>query len=279
MHGTKAPNAARDHETLEAESRRERVVLVTGAASGIGAATARRLARDGLATIVLVDRDEKRLEDLADSLERQDVRTLLRAHDVTDESEWAATADNITRELGRLDIVIANAGISDAAPIHEMSLERWRRVIAVNLDGVFLTLRATMPLIREGGRGGAIVVVASAAGQKAEPGVGAYGASKAGAIQLARVAAKEGAPDRIRVNAILPGGVETPMWSAMPFFRDLVTQKGSEAAAFEAMAATATPLGRYATADEVAAQIAHLVSHASASITGATVVMDGGYSL
>ena len=104
-------------------------------------------------------------------------------------------------------------------------------------------------------------------------------ASKAAVVQLAKVAAKEGAPDRIRVNAILPGGVETPIWREMPFFQDLIAQHGSEAAAFDAMAAMATPLGRYARADEVAAQIAHLLSDASATMTGAAVVMDGGYSL
>jgi len=136
-----------------------------------------------------------------------------------------------------------------------------------------------MPLIKAGGRGGAIVIVSSVAAVRAEPGVGAYGASKAGAVQLAKVAAKEGAPDRIRVNAILPGGVETPIWREMPFFQYLVKQYGSEKAAFEALAAMATPLGRYAKADEVAAQIMHLLSEESATITGAALVMDGGYSL
>jgi 2-keto-3-deoxy-L-fuconate dehydrogenase len=114
---------------------------------------------------------------------------------------------------------------------------------------------------------------------KAEPGVGAYAASKAAVIQLAKVAAKEGAPHKVRVNAILPGGVETPIWREMAFFKDLVTQHGSEAAAFEAMAKMATPLGRYAKAEEVAAQIVHLLSDEGAMITGAALVMDGGYSL
>jgi len=119
----------------------------------------------------------------------------------------------------------------------------------------------------------------SISGVKAEPGVGAYGASKAAVVQLAKVAAKEGAPDKIRVNAILPGGVETPIWREMAFFKDIVAQHGSEAGAFEAMAKMATPLGRYAKAEEVAAQIVHLLSDASATITGAALVMDGGYSL
>jgi NAD(P)-dependent dehydrogenase (short-subunit alcohol dehydrogenase family) len=189
------------------------------------------------------------------------------------------TASAVQAQFGRLDFTVANAGISDAGMIGDYPFERWRRVMSVNLDGVFLTLKTAIPLIKAGGLGGSIVVVSSVAGVKAEPGVGAYGASKAAVVQLAKVAAKEGAADRIRVNAILPGGVETPIWRDVPFFQDLVKQHGSEAAAFEAMAGMATPLGRYARAEEVASQIVHLLSDASAMITGAAVVMDGGYSL
>jgi NAD(P)-dependent dehydrogenase (short-subunit alcohol dehydrogenase family) len=256
---------------------RERVALITGAASGIGAATAARFAADGIGGLVLVDRDAERLGAVSRTLSL--ARVLERVHDVADEAAWGKTAEAVSAQFGRLDYAVANAGISDAGPIADFSFERWRRVLAVNLDGVFLTLKTAMPLIKAGGRGGAIVVVSSVAGVKAEPGVGAYGASKAAAAQLAKVAAKEGAPDRIRVNALLPGGVETPIWREMPFFKDLVAQHGSEAAAFDAMAAMATPLGRYATADEVAAQIVHLLSDATAMVTGASIVMDGGYSL
>ena len=99
-------------------------------------------------------------------------------------------------------------------------------------------------------------------------------------MQLARVAAKEGAARRIRVNAIAPGGVDTPIWDQTPFFRELVEQHGgNRAVALDAMAAMATPLGRYASADEIAAQIAFLLSDAAATITGAVLVSDGGYSL
>src|SRR3546814_12917202 len=120
-----------------------------------------------------------------------------------------------------------------------MDFADWRRVMSVNLDGAFLTLRTAMRAMKSSG--GAIVLTASVAGVKAEPGIAAYGASKAAVIQLARIAAKEGAPDGIRVNAIAPGGVETPIWSSMPFFADMVMDMGSEAAAFEAMGKIATP--------------------------------------
>jgi 2-keto-3-deoxy-L-fuconate dehydrogenase len=255
----------------------EHVALVTGAASGIGAATVKMLAARGVGAFVLVDRDEVALSAVVKTL--SGVAVLQRAHDVADQVAWAETARAIAAQFGRLDFTVANAGVSDAGTIAEFPFERWRRVMAVNLDGVFLTLKTAMPLIKAGGRGGAIVVVSSVSGVKAEPGVGAYGASKAAVVQLAKVAAKEGAPDRIRVNAILPGGVETPIWREMDFFKDLVTQHGSEAGAFAAMAKMATPLGRYASADEIAGQIAHLLSDESALITGAALVIDGGYSL
>ncbi|MGD9891681.1 MAG: SDR family NAD(P)-dependent oxidoreductase [Dehalococcoidia bacterium] len=254
------------------------VALVTGVASGIGLATATRLAADGVAGLVLVDRDADRLTTVSETFDTERLRVLTRAHDVADPDAWAET-ETITRAtFGRLDWAIANAGVADGGPLTEMRFEAWRRVLAANLDGVFLTLQAGMRLIREGRRGGAIVVVASAAAVKAEEGTGAYAASKAGAAQLMRVAAKEGASDKIRVNAVLPGGVVTPIWRDVPFFTDLVQQTGSEEAAFAAMAAMATPLGRYATAEEVAGLIAFLLSDAAATVTGASLVCDGGYS-
>jgi len=256
---------------------REHVALVTGAASGIGAATVKTLMAGGVGRLVLVDRDAPALSALANALPGASI--LQCAHDVADEAAWAVTARATTDKFGRLDFAVANAGISDAGAIAEFPFERWRRVMSVNLDGVFLTLKAVMPLMKAGGRGGAIVVVSSISGVKAEPGVAAYGASKAAVVQLAKVAAKEGAPDRIRVNTILPGGVETPIWREMDFFKGLVAEHGSEAAAFAAMAKMATPLQRYASAEEIAVQIAHLLSDASGLVTGASVVIDGGYSL
>jgi 2-keto-3-deoxy-L-fuconate dehydrogenase len=256
-----------------------KVALVTGAGSGIGAATAVRLADAGVVGLVLTDRDGAALDALAARLDRPGLRLLARVADVAEEGAWLALEDDSRRTFGRLDCAVANAGIAHGESLAEHAFETWRRVLSVNLDGVFLTLRTALRLIRAGGQGGAIVVVASAAAVKAEPGIAAYGASKAGALQLARVAAKEGAPDRIRVNAILPGGVETPIWRDVPFFQQLVQESGDERAAFEHMASLATPLGRYATADEVATQIAFLLSDAAATMTGAALVTDGGYTL
>ena len=126
--------------------------------------------------------------------------------------------------------------------------------------------------------GGSIVLTASAAGVKAEPGVAAYGCSKAALIHLAKVAAKEGAADNIRVNAIAPAGVETSVWDAVPMFAQRAAEIGRDAA-FAEMAKLATPLGRYASAEEVAAQIAFLLGDESALTTGTVLLSDGGYTL
>jgi NAD(P)-dependent dehydrogenase (short-subunit alcohol dehydrogenase family) len=128
-------------------------------------------------------------------------------------------------------------------------------------------------------RGGAIVLTASVAGLKTEPGNGPYGVTKAGVIHLAKAAAKEGAAKGIRVNAIAPGGVDTAIWDDLDFFRGLVTQTGSREAAIAAMGKGASPLGRFATVDEIAAQVGFLLSDAGATITGTVLASDGGYLL
>ena len=231
-----------------------RTALVTGDASGIGHAVANALRTAG-ATVIGIDRS--------------------RGDDVADPDMWLTHV----KALAEVDLAVVNAGISDAAPIVDIDFMAWRRLLAVNLDGAMLSLQAAMRAMTVHGRGGAIVATASISGIKAEPGTGAYGASKAALIQLTKVAAKEGAPLGIRVNAIAPGGVDTPIWDDMPFFADLVANEGSRDAAMAAMAKMATPLGRYATADEIAAQILFLLSDKAATITGSVLTSDGGYGL
>jgi len=250
-----------------------KTALVTGAASGIGLATARYLASHGAAKLLLCDVNEAGLEDAAAGL--GETRLGLHPGDCADEDYW----NGIAPALGGLDLAVLNAGVSSGGAIADLDFAEWRRVLSINLDGTFLGLRAAIRAMQGRDGGGAIVLTASASGLKAEPGVGAYGASKAAVIQLARVAAKEGAPQHIRVNAIAPGGVETPLWHTMPFFQDLIASTGSEAAAFAALSQVATPLGRYSAPDEIAAQIGFLLSDACSFVTGATFVSDGGYTL
>jgi len=251
------------------------VQLITGAASGIGRATAQRLAVDGASALVLVDRDAAGLAAVVDELEGGPA-LVASSHDVADEAAWDVLERRILHQWGGVDGVVVCAGIAASGPMADLSFEAWRRVMAVNLDGAFLTLRTGLRLLRDGG---AAVVVSSAAATKAEPGIAAYAASKAAVLQLAKVAAKEGSTRGVRVNAILPGGVETPIWRGMTFFDDLVRETGSEQAAFDRMAGFATPLGHYAKPEEIAGQIAFLLSDAARSITGAALTVDGGYTL
>ncbi len=245
----------------------DRSALITGAASGIGAATARWLCEHSIPRLILVDRDEAGLASLELSC-----KVVAFAGDVADPVLW----DRIEAEAGPLDHAVINAGIGAGGPIAGLSFDEWRRVLSVNLDGAFLSLRTALRLMRDGG---SAVLTASVSGFKAEPNTAAYGASKAAVIQLAKVAAKESAPRGIRVNAIAPGGVDTPIWDGLDFFKGLVAQTGSRAAAIEAMAKMATPLGRYASAEEIAGQVGFLLSDMARNVTGTVLVTDGGYAL
>jgi len=238
-----------------------RTALITGAASGIGLAVAQHLGANGAAKLILVDCDP--LPDLS-------CETIAAQGDIRDEAFW----DSL--DLANLDHAVINAGVAGAGLIADLAYDEWRRILSVNLDGAFLTLRAAMRAMK--GRGGSIVLTASAAGVKAEPGIAAYGASKAALLHLAKIAAKEGAKDKIRVNAIAPAGVETPVWDAIPMFAVRAAEIGRDAA-FAEMARLATPLGRYAKPQEIAAQIAFLLSDDAALITGSTLLSDGGYTL
>jgi NAD(P)-dependent dehydrogenase (short-subunit alcohol dehydrogenase family) len=238
-----------------------RTALITGAASGIGLAVAQHLAAHGAQKLILVDRDS--LPDLP-------CETVAARGDIRDEAFW----DSL--DLADLDHAVVNAGVAGAGLIADLAFDEWRRILSINLDGAFLTLRAAMRAMKR--RGGSIVLTASAAGVKAEPGIAAYGASKAALLHLAKIAAKEGAKDNIRVNAIAPAGVETPVWDAIPMFAQRVAEIGRDAA-FAEMAKIATPLGRYAKPEEIAAQIAFLLSNDAALITGTTLLSDGGYTL
>lgn len=206
--------------------------LVTGAASGIGAATARRLAADGVDTLHLVDPD-------GDGLDALDLACTVHRHvaDVSDEAFW----NEFDAAEHRLDLALANAGIGSGGQIADLELAEWRKVMAVNLDGAFLTLRSALRAMKLRG-GGSAVITASITGVKPVPGIGPYGVSKAGAAHLARIAAAENAAHGIRVNAIAPGGVDTAIWESSPDFRKSAAEQGREAtiAAMGAM----SPRGR-----------------------------------
>lgn len=244
-----------------------RSALVTGAASGIGAACARALAARGATKLLLVDVDAAGL----DALDLPGCEVHRIAGSVADETLWQGIAGSLTG----LDHAIVNAGIGAGGPIAALSLEEWRRVMAVNLDGAFLTLAAALRAME--GKGGSAVVVSSVTGLKPVPGIGPYGVSKAAVAHMARIAAAENAAKRIRVNAIAPGGVDTAIWEGSEDFTASVERIGREAT-LKAMATT-TPLGRFATPDEMAGSILYLLSDAASNITGHVLVSDGGFML
>lgn len=249
-----------------------RVALVTGAGSGIGAATAHWLAARGVAQLVLVDLDGAALDALA--LDKSGpCQVTCWPGDVADEGLWA----RIEAATPRLDHALINAGVVEAEPIAQADFARWRRVMSVNLDGAFLGLRASLRLIRKGGNGGSVVLTSSAVGIRPVAGTGAYGVSKAAVIQLARIAAAENAEHGIRVNAIAPGKVETPLWRKTPEFERMVRDEGRAAA--EAQMAAFFSGRDFATAEVIAGQIGFLLSDAAANVLGTTLASDGGYSL
>lgn len=249
-----------------------RTALVTGAASGIGAATARWLAARGLAELVAVDLDEAGLDGL-------DLPCTVRriACDVADPAVW----DEIEAGLGRLDHALINAGIASGTPLVDQDFGEWRRILAVNLDGAFLGLGCALRAMTKGGetQGKSIVLTSSVAGIKPLAMTAAYGSSKAAVAHLARIAAAEHAKDGIRINAVAPGRVDTPIWTKNAHFRQMVRDLGSTETALAKLAEEASPLGRVATADEMAGQIGFLLSDAAWNVTGTVLVSDGGYSL
>ncbi len=241
--------------------------LVTGAASGIGAACARWLDAQGVQRLILIDTDLAGLQSLELSCEIDLIKG-----SVGDEALW----DRLDTSHPQVDFAVVNAGVGGSGPIAEHGFESWRRVMSVNLDGAFLTLSYAMRAMQRRGSG-SVVVTSSATGIKAVAGIGAYGVAKAGVSHMTRIAALEGAPHGIRVNAVAPGGVDTALWDGSPDFRKAVEANGREAT-IKAMSGD-TPRGRFATADELAGQIGFLLSDAAANITGEILVTDGGYSL
>jgi NAD(P)-dependent dehydrogenase (short-subunit alcohol dehydrogenase family) len=247
-----------------------RTALITGAASGIGAATALWLHAQGIAELVLVDRDEAGLAAL-------ELGCTAHRHvgDVGDPAFWARLED----DLPRLDHALINAGVADGGPLADLDFAEWRRILSINLDGAFLGLRTALRAMKRAG-GGSIVLTSSAAGVKPVGMSGAYGTSKAGVIHLARVAAAEHLADGIRVNAIAPGRVDTPIWTKTEHFQQLEASLGSREAALGELGRQATGDAHgFSTAERIAGQIGFLLSDAADNITGTVLVSDGGYTL
>ncbi len=256
----------------------ERVALISGGASGIGRATARLLAEEG-AFVAVTDVDLSGAEDVAGSIVSNGGGAVALKLDVAVERDWEAGMATLLETAGPLDIFVACAGIAHAKPVTEMSLDEWRRVHAINLDGVFLGTKHAIPAIRKAG-GGSIVIVSSVSGIKPSAGASAYCSSKAALRLFAQTVALECAAngDQIRVNTVCPGAVKTPMWEGTPFWEKLRGDVGSDEEAWKALGAGAA-LQRVAEPEEIAEVILFLASDDASYMTGAEMVVDGGYAV
>jgi NAD(P)-dependent dehydrogenase (short-subunit alcohol dehydrogenase family) len=248
---------------------RGRVVWVTGAASGIGAATARLVASRG-ASVVCLDSDEHGLGRVADEIREAGGAAVGRVADVTDLEALRALAVEVEDTVGATDTVVASAGVAQPrCDASELDLATWQHVLAVNVTGVFLTVQVAIPQLRRRG-GAAIVVVSSVGGLRGSAGYSAYVASKHGVIGLMRSLANELANDGIRVNAVCPGTVDTPMLDAQ------AAELGLGRADADPLWAADHLFPRLITPGEVAEAIVWLVSDGSAMVTGAALPVDAG---
>jgi NAD(P)-dependent dehydrogenase (short-subunit alcohol dehydrogenase family) len=241
-----------------------KVGIITGAASGIGAATARVLAREG-AKLVLTD-----IDDTGGAAMAEELGATYLHHDVSEEDGWPAVIAAAER-LGRLDIMVANAGIGIMGSVIDMSLKDWRRQMAINVDGVFLSVKYSVPAMRRAGNGGSIIILSSVAGLRGSAGLAGYSATK-GAVRLfAKSVALECAQagDGIRVNSVHPGVIATPIWTKLPVGQNQPVDP-------HVIAESIVPLGKAGEASEIADGILYLASDMSSHVTGSELVIDGG---
>lgn len=243
------------------------VAVVTGAASGIGRATAERLAGEG-AAVALLDRSGPAVELVAQELIKQGLTANAWQCDVTDEIEVSRVVGEVTESLGPIAVLCTAAGILESGEIIEQSLDMWDRTLDVNLRGQLIVLRAVLPGMYER-KAGSVVMMSSVSALVGDRSVSAYAVSKAGVSSLAKQVAAEGAAFGVRCNAVCPGWVNTP-------FNDVVFTSPDER---DEVVRRTVPLGREGTPAEVAALVAFLASNEAAYITGTSVLIDGGLLL
>lgn len=240
-----------------------KVALISGAARSQGEVEARLFVKEG-AAVVLSDLLVEQGEKVAADLRAQGGQATFVKLDVTNETDWRQAIDTAVRTYGKLDILVNNAGIFPIEGVEATSMELWNRVIAINQTGVWLGMKYAVPAMRQAG-GGSIVNISSIAGLIGSGRATAYHGTKGAVRLLTKTAAVEYAKEKIRINSVHPGGVDTVML-------DVLNPEGKRAAT------QAHPLGRLATADDVAYGVLYLASDEASFVTGAELVIDGGFT-
>ncbi|MGO8947458.1 MAG: SDR family NAD(P)-dependent oxidoreductase [Ktedonobacterales bacterium] len=248
-----------------------KVAVITGAGSGLGRAMALRFVAEG-ASVLAADINEAGARQTVELMgDAGRTRGDFRRVDVTSEDDCASAVTQAVERWGRLNVLVANAGIGTPGFISTLERDDWERVLAVNLTGVFLSAKPAFRAMRDSGEGGVILTTASVAGLQGTPHLGAYGASKAGVIQLTQTLALEGARFHIRANAICPVWADTPMIGEFT--------AGSRATPEETRArlVSVVPLGRMATPADIASAAVYLASDEASFVTGVALPVDGGH--
>ncbi len=258
-----------------------KVCIVTGGSSGIGKACALTLGREG-AFVVVTDIDDIGGEAVQDEIVSAGGRAKYLHHDVASEDEWADVIAATVSEFGQLDVLVNNAGIAIGGPIVDTTLDEWRRLMSINLDGVFLGTKHAIPTMAASG-GGSIIIMSSLAGLKGSPGLVAYNASKGGVRLFAKGAALECAAGglNVRVNSVHPGIIETPIWDKIEGISGPVPggpeiSEGANRINIEEVIERAVPVGVVGQAQDIANGVLYLASDESSYVTGSELVIDGG---
>lgn len=243
--------------------------IVTGAGLGLGRAAALMLAREGARVVVTDIREEDGVE-TRDAIRAAGGQAIFQRQDVALEDDWRAAIETAVRTYGALDVLVNNAGVLFSSKIEETALEKWRWLMSVNCDGVFLGTKHAITAMKD--RGGSIINLSSVAGLVGLPDISAYCASKGAVALFSKAAALECARANypIRVNSIHPGGIWTPM------LETFVGKRGDANA--DAAAADMHPVGHAGEPDDIAYGVVYLASDESKFVTGAELVIDGGYT-
>ncbi|WP_116366685.1 glucose 1-dehydrogenase [Parahaliea mediterranea] len=257
---------------MAVDSNDNKVALITGAASGLGRAQALRFSRAGV-HVVITDIDTSALQALEQDIAKGGGAVLALAHDVTRDTDWEAVITAALAQFGRLDILVNNAGVGLPKSVEDTSLDEWRALLAVNLDGVFLGTKAAIVAMKSSG--GSIVNISSIEGIIGDPLTAAYNASKGGVRIFTKSAALHCAEQGygIRINSVHPGFVNTPLVSD-----GLASLPPEEGAAFLQRIVDAIPMGRMGLPEEIANAVFFLASDEASYMTGSELVIDGGYT-